>query len=594
MLRTHTCGELKVSDKDKTVAICGWVSTIRDHGGVLFIDLRDRYGITQVLFNPKIDKLLHDEAQKLGNEYVIRIKGIVKERPQGTENKNISTGGIEIEASRLEVLNSAEPPIFEISDDSALSEDLRYKYRYLDLRRPRMQKSMLFRHKFFKATRDYMEGHDFMDVETPILTKSTPEGARDYLVPSRLAQGKFFALPQSPQLFKQILMVGGIDRYFQIAKCFRDEDLRADRQPEFTQLDIEMSFIEEEDIFSLIEGLLLKVFRDTLKVNLEIPFPRLSYAEAIKRFGTDKPDIRFGLELTDLTEIAGDCDFKVFKDASAAGIVKGLAIKDKGSFSRSRIDSLTEYVKTLGAKGLAYFKVENNKLTGPIAKFFDDQVQKAIMDKTGASDGDILFFIADEAKRANYILDDLRRKLAAEEKLIDKSIFKFLWITEFPLFAYNAEEKRWESEHHPFTAPHSDDIKGMEENLGRIRSRSYDIVLNGTEIGSGSIRIHNQDLQKRIFKIIGIDDASAEKKFGFLTKAFKYGAPPHGGIALGLDRLIAIITGCDSIRDVIAFPKTQRAVCMLTDAPSEVEKEQLNELGLKISAGSGPAIGGKK
>ncbi|MFH0732018.1 MAG: aspartate--tRNA ligase [Candidatus Omnitrophota bacterium] len=582
MLRSHTCGQLDSKDMGKDVTLCGWVDTIRDHGGVLFIDLRDRYGVTQVVFNPKIDQKLHQEAQQIGNEYVLLVEGRTELRPPGTENKNIPTGEIEVVASRLELLNVSEPPLFEISDDSVLSEDVRYKYRYLDLRRPKMQKNIIFRHKAFKVIRDYMDELGFIDVETPVLTKSTPEGARDYLVPSRINTGKFFALPQSPQLFKQILMVSGLDRYFQIVKCFRDEDLRADRQPEFTQLDIEMSFIKEEDIFLLIEGLLAKLFKEALNIELKVPFERLTHKDAARRFGTDKPDMRFGLELIDLTDELRESDFKIFKEAAKSGVIKAINIKGEKDISRSKIDSLTEFVKSLGAGGLAYFKVENGKLTGPITKFFTDGQQNIISAKTQAEDGDLLLFVADEAKKVNCILDELRRKFAQGKGLIKNNTYKFLWVREFPLFFYNQEEKRWESEHHPFTSPHEDDISNIEKAPQLARACSYDLVLNGVEIASGSIRIHKQDLQKKIFKIIGINDEEAEKRFGFLTKAFKYGAPPHGGIALGMDRLLAIMAGVDSIREIIAFPKTQRAVCMLTDAPSDVAKKQLDELGLRL------------
>ncbi len=582
MLRTHTCGELDKAHIDEDVILCGWAATIRDHGGLLFIDLRDRYGITQIVFNPQKNKQLHLKAQQLGTEFVIRVKGKVARRPKGTENENIPTGNIEIAASELNILNPSKPPLFELSDDSTLSENLRYQYRYLDLRRPKMQKNIFIRHKIFKIMRDYMDTHNFIDVETPILTKSTPEGARDYLVPSRVNIGKFFALPQSPQLFKQLLMIAGIDRYFQIAKCFRDEDLRADRQPEFTQLDAEMSFVEEDDIFSLTEGLLARLFKDILNIELKNPFERMTYADAMRRFGTDKPDTRFALELVDLTDELKRTDFKIFKDAAKKGVIKGVNLKKPKNISRSRIDSLTEYVKTIGGKGLVHFEVKGNKLTGPVVKFFNDKLQEVILDRMQAQGGDLLLFVADEAKRANFILSELRKKLANEENIINKTKFKSLWITEFPLLVYNDEEKRWESEHHPFTAPFEGDVKYIEKEPQRVRARSYDLVVNGTEIGSGSIRIHNQDLQKKVFKIIGIDEQQAKKRFGFLTEALKYGAPPHGGIALGLDRLLAIMLGCDSIREIIAFPKTQRAVCMLTGAPSDVSKKQLDELGLKL------------
>lgn len=582
MLRTHTCGELNKTNVDEDVTLCGWVAAIRDHGGVLFIDLRDRYGITQTVFNPRLNKKLYLAAKQFGNEYVVCVKGKVAQRPKGTKNKSIPTGDIEVIVYESNIINPSKPPLFEISDDSALSEDLRYHYRYLDLRRPKMQKNILIRHKIFKFIRDYMDGHGFIEVETPILTKSTPEGARDYLVPSRINKGKFFALPQSPQLFKQLLMVGGIDRYFQIAKCFRDEDLRADRQPEFTQLDVEMSFIKEDDIFSLMEGLLAKLFKDTLNIKIKTPFERITYSEAMRRFGTDKPDMRFALELVDLTDELKLSDFNVFKDAAKKGVIKGINLKNPKNASRSRIDSLIEYAKGIGGKGLVYFKVEKEKLSGPFTKFFNNELQNIILDKMNGKNSDLLLFVADQTDNANYILDELRRKLAAEENIIEKKFFKFLWITEFPLFVYNEEEKKWESEHHPFTASFKEDIKNMMKEPQKVRARSYDLVVNGVEIGSGSIRIHDEALQKKIFKIIGIDEKEAEARFGFLIKAFKYGAPPHGGIALGLDRLLTIMLGCDSIREIIAFPKTQRAVCTLTGAPSDVSKEQLDELGIKL------------
>lgn len=584
MLRTHTCGELNKSHIREEVTLCGWVSTIRDHGGVLFIDLRDRYGITQIVFNPQKNKEIHKQAEKLGSEYVIKIKGRIQARPEGTANKGIPTGEIEIPADELNILNPSKPPLFEITDSTNLSEDLRYKYRYLDLRRPVMQKNILIRHRIFKMTRDYMDDNGFIEAETPILTKSTPEGARDYLVPSRIDPGKFFALPQSPQLFKQILMVGGLDKYFQIVKCFRDEDLRADRQPEFTQLDLEMSFIKEDDIYALIESLIAKIFKKILSIDIKTPFTRMVHKDALERFGTDKPDTRFAMELIDLTEELRKCEFKVFKNAAEKGVIKAINLKAPKDASRRRIDSMIEYVKSIGGKGLAYFTVSGGKLSGSLAKFFNEKFSKAILDKCDAKDGDLLLFVADEKQTANFILDDLRRKLAREEGVIDKNTFNFLWITEFPLFVYNDEEKRWQSEHHPFTSPFEQDIKNMSKEPQKARARSYDLVVNGVEIGSGSIRIHDHELQKSIFNIINISDEEVEKRFGFLIKAFKFGAPPHGGIALGLDRLIAIMLGCSSIRDVIVFPKTQRATCMLTDAPSDVSDKQLKELGISLKS----------
>ncbi|NQT90217.1 MAG: aspartate--tRNA ligase [Candidatus Omnitrophica bacterium] len=583
MLRTHTCGELTKNDIGKDVTLAGWVATWRDHGGLIFIDLRDREGITQVVFNPEFDKDLHKQAESLRDEYVIQAKGKVKARPEGTENKKIPTGEIEIEVAELKLLNKSQPPMLEIRDDAVSSEDVRYTYRYLDLRRPRMQKNLMLRHKVAKIMRDYFDAKGFIEVETPIMTKSTPEGARDYLVPSRVNPGKFFALPQSPQLFKQILMVSGLDKYFQIAKCFRDEDLRADRQPEFTQLDLEMSFVEEKDIFHLTEGLMKKIFKEAIGCELKLPFDVITHKEAMARFGTDKPDRRYAMEMIDLSNDLKDCGFNVFKQAlSGEGLVKGFNLKKPKQMPRSRIDSLTDYVKAQGLGGLCYFKVEDKALSGPIAKFFDDAGKAVISEKMGAETGDILLILAGNSRLVNETLSRLRIKLAREEGLIKEGTFDFLWVTEFPLFAYNEEDKRWESEHHPFTAPYEEDVQYLEKDPSRIRARSYDLVVNGIELGSGSIRIHTPEMQKRIFEAIGIDKEEAKDRFGFLTEALSYGAPPHGGAAYGLDRLITLLVGCDSIREIIAFPKTQRAICPLTKAPSSVSDAQLDELGLEI------------
>jgi len=583
MLRTHTCGELNSKDIDKDIVLAGWVATRRDHGNLIFIDMRDREGITQVVFNPEDDSALHKEAEALRDEYVVQVKGRVRMRPEGTINKKISTGEIEVVASELVILNTSQPPVFEIADDADLSEDVRYTYRYLDLRRPRMQKNLLLRHRVCKIMRDYFDEKGFIEVETPILTKSTPEGARDYLVPSRVNIGKFFALPQSPQLFKQILMISGLDKYFQIAKCFRDEDLRADRQPEFTQLDIELSFVDEHDIFRLIEEVMRRILKETLNLDIKIPFDVLSHDDAMARFGCDKPDRRYGLELVDLTDELRKCEFKVFSDVIANnGIVKAINLKKPKEMPRSRIDALTEFAKSAGLKGLAYIKMGAEGPEGPVSKFFSTQEQAIIVKKADASEGDYIFFAASDKILCNDALSRLRTKLGQDEDLIDNKKMDFLWVNDFPLFKYNEEEKRWDSEHHPFTAPCDEDTQYFSTDPGKIKSRSYDLALNGVELGSGSIRIHNKDMQAKVFDVIGIDKDEAEERFGFLTKALGYGAPPHGGFAAGLDRLVAILCGCNSIREVIAFPKTQRAISPLTQAPSVISERQLDELGLKI------------
>jgi aspartyl-tRNA synthetase len=585
MLRTHTCGELTDKDIGKTVALCGWVASRRDHGNLIFIDLRDGYGITQVVFNPSLDKKVHGMAEEMRPEYVVRIEGKVGLRPDGTRNPKIPTGNIEVAANSVELFNKANTPPFEITDDAAVTEESRLKYRYLDLRRGMMQRNLRLRHKVCKAARDYFDSRNFFEVETPILTKSTPEGARDYLVPSRVNHGMFYALPQSPQLFKQILMVSSMDRYFQIAKCFRDEDLRADRQPEFTQFDIEMSFVTEEDIFEVSEGLMKKLFKEAIGYDLRTPFPRLKYREAMERFGCDKPDTRFGLELKEITALVKDCGFKIFKDcAGKAGRIIAINAKGCASYSRSQIDELTEFVKGYGAKGLANFKCEKGALSSQIDKFFKPEELEAVKKALGASDGDMIFIVADSARVAYDSMANLRKLLGKRLNLMDEKIFNFLWITDFPLFHYNDEDKRWESEHHPFTSVHPDDLLLLErgESMEKIRSRSYDLVINGSEIGSGSIRIHDPKLQELIFKTIGISDEEAKMRFGFLLDAFRYGAPPHGGVAFGLDRLMTLFVGCESIRDVIAFPKTQKAFCPMTSAPSPVDEKQLNELGIKL------------
>ncbi len=583
MLRTNTCGELTAQDIGKKVKLCGWVATRRDHGGLVFLDLRDREGVTQAVFNPEENQELHQRAHDLRSEFVLAISGLVERRPAGTENPKLKTGEIEIVVRDIKVLNTSLTPPFEILDNANISEEARIKYRYLDLRRPKMFNNFFLRHKVCKIIRDYLDEKKFLEVETPILTKSTPEGARDYLVPSRLNIGKFYALPQSPQLFKQLLMVSGFDKYYQIAKCFRDEDLRADRQPEFTQLDLEMSFVEEEDIYSLIEELIKDIFAKTLKLELKIPFKRLSYQEAMDRFGTDKPDTRFGLELVDLTNEFSHTKFEAFsKVIKDGGIIKAINVKNGAGLSRGKIDELTAISKENGAKGLAYFKILKNEGQSPITKFLSKEELDSLLKKTQGEENDLLLLVADKFPVTNQALGLLRLILAKEQGLIKEKTFDFLWVTDFPLFKYNQEEKRWESEHHPFTSPKEEDLNNLESKPQEVKARAYDIIVNGIEIGGGSIRIHRQDLQEQIFKLIGLKKEEAQERFGFLLEAFKYGAPPHGGIALGLDRLITLLVGSESIREVIAFPKTQKAYCPLTHAPSDVSKKQLKELGLTI------------
>ena len=585
MLRTHTCSELNEKNIGKTAKLCGWVASRRDHGSLIFIDLRDGYGITQIVFDPKTHPAVHKQAEGLRSEYVIMAEGIVESRPEGTNNEKIPTGKIEIRAQSLEILNKSVTPPFEITDAINVSEEARLKYRYLDIRRPSMQKNLRLRHKVCKLARDYFDERNFVEVETPILTKSTPEGARDYLVPSRLNPGMFYALPQSPQIFKQILMVSSLDRYFQIAKCFRDEDLRADRQPEFTQFDIEMSFVTEEDIYELSEGLMKKIFKGAIGVDLKTPFPRLKYAEAMARYGCDKPDTRFGMELVEITNLVKNCQFKIFQEViKKSGRVIAINAKGCGSYSRGQVDELIEFVKGYGAKGLANFKVEKGTLVSQIDKFFTKEELSSINETLSTNDGDMIFIVADAEKTAFDSMANLRKLLGRRLGLIDDKRFDFIWIVDFPLFQYNDEEKRWESEHHPFTSCHPDDLSILEQgkDLRSVKSRSYDLVLNGTEIGSGSIRIHDQALQQKIFELIGISAEEAQKRFGFLLEAFQYGAPPHGGFAFGIDRLLTIIAGLESIREVIAFPKNAKAACPMTNAPSEVDPRQLAEVGISI------------
>ena len=582
MKRSGYCGCIREDSIGKEIAVCGWVHSRRDHGGVIFIDLRDREGILQIVFQPE-NKEIFETAEKLRGEYVIAVKGLVRNRPDGTVNLNMPTGSVELIVAELKVLNTSTGLPFEISDYVDTSEELRLKYRYLDLRRPNFQKNFIMRHKISKGIRDFLNEEGFLEIETPFLTKSTPEGARDFLVPSRLQRGNFFALPQSPQLFKQILMVAGFDKYYQIARCFRDEDLRADRQLEFTQVDIEMSFANEEDIMGVIERMLARTFKAALNLDVKTPFERIPYAEAMLRFGSDKPDTRFEMEIKDLSLELKNSGFGVFSSAiSKGGTVRGLCIPKGASFSRSEIDGLAKFVGEYGAKGLAWMKITDTGADSNIVKYFKENEIKAVISKLNAMSGDLIVFLADEEKIAAQGLGALRLRIGREFGLIDKNKFNFLWIVDFPLMEWDKEEQRWQALHHPFTSPEDTDSL-TKENAGRAKARAYDVVLNGIELGGGSIRIHRSDVQKKIFDILNISDESAKEKFGFLLEALTYGAPPHGGIALGFDRLCALIAGEDSIREVIAFPKTQKGVDPLSNAPASANDKQLKELGIRIT-----------
>ena len=581
--RTTYCGRLTSKDIGQEVCLTGWVQRRRDHGGLVFVDLRDREGIAQVVLNPEQDKASHEASKELRTEYVIAVRGNVRPRPEGTVNLELKTGEVEVAVHEVEILNPAKTSPFLIDAKGEVDEQVRLRYRYLDLRRPRLQANLFLRHRTGMLTREYFDQQGFVEVETPFLTKSTPEGARDFLVPSRVNPGKFYALPQSPQLFKQILMVAGFDRYFQIVRCFRDEDLRADRQPEFTQIDLELSFVDREDVYEVIEGLLAHVFRGVLGVDIDTPFPRIPYREAMERFGSDKPDLRYGLEIVDLTREFARTSFNRFADViSSGGKIKALNVKGGAKFTRRELDELSPWVEQFGAKGLAWVKCEEGKASSPILKYLSEPEIQAMLEKLEAEDGDLLTIVADANETvALDVLGRLRVKMANQLRLIPEHEFKFAWITDFPLLEWSEEEHRYTAMHHPFTSPVDEDLEKLESAPGEVRAKAYDVVLNGTELGGGSIRIHRRDVQSRVFQALGISAEEAQEKFAFLLEALEFGAPPHGGIALGFDRLVMILSGASSLRDVIAFPKTQKAVCLMTDAPSDVGDHQLRELHIR-------------
>ena len=586
-IRSHYCGDLRVSDVGTEVVLAGWCQTRRDHGGVIFVDLRDYTGLTQVVFKLEINEDAHQEADRIRGEYVLAIRGKVAHRIEGNVNAKLQTGAIEVLVETLEILNPSQTPPYILENREAVDEKHRLTHRFLDLRHPTLQNNLMLRSQAMQVVRNYFtQEQRFFEVETPILTKSTPEGARDYLVPSRVSPGQFYALPQSPQLFKQLLMVSGYDRYLQIARCFRDEDLRGNRQPEFTQIDLELSFTRPEEIFGLIEGMFAQLFQETIGVEVETPFPRMSYDEAMERFGSDAPDLRFGMELTDISDIAGGCELKVFSEVIAkGGSVKAICVPNGADLSRKDLDNLTDFARIYGAKGMAWIKRNPDGWQSPIAKFFTAEQQQALQERVGLGVGDLVLFCADQPKIVYDTLGNLRKELARRRNLIDDSVYRFVWITDFPLFEYSETDKRWAATHHPFTMPNLEDLEQFgESDPGKVRSIAYDVALNGVEVGGGSMRIHREDIQNRVFQLLKLTEEEIASKFGFLMNALSYGAPPHGGIALGFDRIMMFLLKTDSIRDVIAFPKTQKASCLMTTAPSDVDGAQLDELHIRVKA----------